>query len=241
MPRTAGNRWLTPERRRRRDGLHLRRVFEQLEGRWLLSAQPPAPTPWVLADPTAGATSFASASPPDGALTPSQIREAYGFDQIAFGGIPGDGTGQTIAIIDPYDSPTIAADLQTFDTSYGLPAPPSFTRIAQDGSTNYPPTDPAGAGNHTWELETSLDVEWAHALVPNANLLLVEANSWAFLRIRLDGSAWDASLLGSWRSPTAGRCATARGGTILIRHRRPNPRRHPGSRPSKKKKTLTKK
>ena len=143
----------------------------------MLSAQTQAPTPWVLANSSAGVTSFASSAPPDGALPPGLIRQAYGFDQIAFGGIQGDATGQTIAIIDPYDSPTISTDLQTFDTYYGLPAPPSFTRIAQDGSTNYPSTDPAGAGNHTWELETSLDVEWAHALAPNANILLVEASS----------------------------------------------------------------
>jgi subtilisin-like proprotein convertase family protein len=54
--------------------------------------------------------------------------------------------------------------------------------VAQDGSTNYPPVDPAGAGeaNNNWELETALDVEWAHAIAPGANILLVEANSSSF-------------------------------------------------------------
>src|SRR5262249_2532853 len=96
------------------------------------------------------------------------------------GGIKGDGTGQTIAIVDAYDAPTIVNDLHVFDVAFGLPDPPSFTRVAQDGTTNYPPTDPAGsagAGADTWEIETALDVEWAHAMAPGANILLVEAKS----------------------------------------------------------------
>ena len=121
-----------------------------------------------------------SSSSPVG-LTPSQIRHAYGFDQITFsGGVVGDGTGQTIAIVDAYDAPTIQNDLHVFDTAFGLPDPPTFTRVAQDGTTNYPSTDPAGspgAGKNTWEIETALDVEWAHALAPGANILLVEASS----------------------------------------------------------------
>ena len=113
--------------------------------------------------------------------TPSKIRTAYGFNQITFnGGVVGDGSGQTIAIIDAYDAPTIVNDLHVFDTAFGLPDPPSFKRVAQNGSTNYPTTDPMGspgAGDDTWEIETVLDVESAHALAPGANILLVEANS----------------------------------------------------------------
>ncbi|HEV3416195.1 MAG TPA: S53 family peptidase, partial [Pirellulales bacterium] len=130
-----------------------------------------------------GSSTPFSTSAPTG-LTPTQIRHAYGFDQITFGSVQGDGTGQTIALIDAYDSPTIASDLHNFDAywtahGYNLPDPPSFSRVAQDGSTNYPSTDPAGAGNPsgTWEVETALDVEWAHVLAPKANILLVEANS----------------------------------------------------------------
>ena len=94
--------------------------------------------------------------------TPSQIQTAYGFNRVQIGSITGNGAGETIAIVDAYDSPTIASDLQAFDLAYGLPNPPSFTRVAQDGSTNYPPTDPAGKGNPkgNWEMETALDVEW---------------------------------------------------------------------------------
>src|SRR5262245_36670734 len=66
-------------------------------------------------------------------LTPAQIRHAYGFDQITFanGTIVGDGRGQTIAIVDAYDHPRIASDLAAFDALFGLPAPPSFTKVQQ--------------------------------------------------------------------------------------------------------------
>jgi len=106
-----------------------------------------------------------------GGFSPSQIRQAYGFNQITFnnGTVKGDGSGQTIAIIDGYDQPNIASDLATFDATYGLPAPPSFTKVDQNGGTNYPPPDPG------WGVEISLDVEWAHAMAPGANILLVEA------------------------------------------------------------------
>ena len=69
-----------------------------------------------------------------------------------------------------------------FDQAFGLPDPPSFIRVAQDGSTHYPGTDPAGAGSPsgTWETEIALDVEWAHALAPMANILLVEATTNSF-------------------------------------------------------------
>jgi autotransporter-associated beta strand protein len=108
-------------------------------------------------------------------LLPSQVRHAYGLDQILLGNgsHQGDGTGQTIAIVDAFDDPTIASDLALFDSTLGIPAPPSFTKVAQDGSNNYPGTDPTKG----WEIEESLDVEWAHALAPAASILLVEANS----------------------------------------------------------------
>lgn len=104
-------------------------------------------------------------------FTPAQIRHAYGFDQIKFGTVAGTGAGQTIAIIDANDAPRIAADLQKFDTTFGLPAPPTFTKVNQTGGTALPSPDP------DWATETSLDVEWAHAVAPGANILLVEANS----------------------------------------------------------------
>ncbi len=127
----------------------------------------------------------ASTLVPGGAFTPAQIRKAYGFDQISFGNVVGDGSGQTIAIIDAFDDPSAMNDLQQFDLQFGLPDPPSFQRVAQDGTTNYPPVDPAGPGAAagTWEEEESLDIEWAHAIAPAANILLVEANDSSFTNL----------------------------------------------------------
>jgi hypothetical protein len=46
-------------------------------------------------------------------------------------------------------------------------------------ATGLPGTDPAGAGAANWELEEALDVEWAHAIAPGAQIVLVEASSQA--------------------------------------------------------------
>lgn len=107
------------------------------------------------------ATPLLSSASPSG-YTPQQM--------AAYLGLTANGKGQTIAIVAAYNAPNIAADLATFDAMYGLPAPPSFKKVSQTGSTtSLPATDPA------WALEISLDVEWAHAIAPGANLLLVEA------------------------------------------------------------------
>jgi len=106
-------------------------------------------------------------------FSPQQIRQAYGFNQITFdnGAVSGNGSGQTIAIVDAYNQPNLASDLHTFDVTYGLPDPPSFQVVNQNGGSSLP------AANQSWGVEESLDVEWAHALAPGANILLVEANS----------------------------------------------------------------
>ena len=47
--------------------------------------------------------------------SPAQIRSAYGM-----AGVPQYGTGQTIAIVDAYDNPSIYLPLAAFDTRLGL-------------------------------------------------------------------------------------------------------------------------
>jgi subtilase family serine protease len=106
-------------------------------------------------------------------FTPAQIRHAYGFDQVMFGSVKGNGTGQTIAIVDAFDDPNIANDLKTFDAQFGLPVA-NFTKATPQGR---PRTD---AG---WSLEISLDVEWAHAIAPGAKILLVEAKTSSFTNL----------------------------------------------------------
>ena len=110
-----------------------------------------------------GTPAVASAAAP---YTPTQIRHAYGIDQFAF-----YGTGQTIAIIDAYDDPTIINDLAVFDQQFGLPAPASFVKATPQGAPVY---------NSGWATEIALDVEWAHAIAPDAKILLVEAKSASF-------------------------------------------------------------
>src|SRR5712692_4708720 len=101
------------------------------------------------------------------AFTPVQLTHAYGFDQVTFqsGAVKGDGTGQTIAIVDAFDDPTILSDSQTFDATYGLPDP-AFTKLTPQGTP---------AVNTGWALEIALDVEWAHAIAPKASIDLVES------------------------------------------------------------------
>ena len=105
---------------------------------------------------------------------PQQIQSAYGINQIKFSGgtVTGNGAGQTIAIVDAYNDPNIQPDLNTFDSEFGLPAT-TVTRVNENGGTSLPASDPTGG----WELEESLDVEWAHAVAPEANIVLVEAPS----------------------------------------------------------------
>jgi len=119
-------------------------------------------------------------SPSPYGLSPAQIRDAYGVGAISFNGMTGNGAGQTIAIVDAYDDPAIATDLHNFDQYYGLPDPPSFEKLNQNGGKSLPGTDPAGpfstTGCETWEQEESLDVEWAHVIAPEANIILFEAS-----------------------------------------------------------------
>ena len=146
---------------------------EPLETRQLLSiavfpaamdsgdaAQPAAVEPNISLAP------LASSASPTG-LSPSQIKTAYGVNEIAFdGNVVGNGAGQTIAIVDAFFDPNIQSDLATFDAQYGLAAPPSFAQFVESGLRS---------DNSSWALETALDVEWAHAIAPAASIDLVEA------------------------------------------------------------------
>jgi subtilase family serine protease len=102
---------------------------------------------------------------------PSLIRDAYNFPSTL------DGAGQTIIIVDPFGSPTIENDLAIFDNAFGIPAPPSFTILCPEhGCPAFDPSD----GIHDEigaAVETSLDVEYAHAMAPGANIVLVVAST----------------------------------------------------------------
>ena len=111
-----------------------------------------------------------------------QLQRAYDLAPLFSRGI--EGRGETIVIVDAFGSPSIASDLQTFDSEMGLPNPPSFQVITPEGpittnpkncTSKYGPTGPDLCSDYYgWTVETSLDVEWSHVMAPEANILLVE-------------------------------------------------------------------
>jgi subtilase family serine protease len=120
-----------------------------------------------------------------------QVRQAYGFNQISFTvgkqTVRGDGSGQTIAIVNAYDTPTIFSDVNVFDQAFSING--SQTLYQQYGSSSQfltraepegtPGRDPSGL----WTIETELDVQWAHAIAPGAKILLVEAVTNSFTNL----------------------------------------------------------
>jgi len=101
---------------------------------------------------------------------PGQLRTAYHLPALYAAKITGN--GETIAIVDSFGSPTIKSDLATFDRQFGYPAPPTFRIITPAGTI--PAFDPNNGDMAGWAGETTLDVEYAHALAPGASILLVE-------------------------------------------------------------------
>jgi subtilase family serine protease len=114
---------------------------------------------------------------------PYEMRHAYNVDNLISAGFTG--SGKTIVIVDSFQSPNIVQQLNFFDNFYGLPglnglgnAPAAnlgtFTQVAPDGLTPFVVGDPNMTG---WAEEISLDVLWAHAIAPGANITLVLAKS----------------------------------------------------------------
>jgi subtilase family serine protease len=107
-------------------------------------------------------------SPPPASISPTRMQKAYGFANIA-----NQGSGQTIAIIAAFDHPQIESDLAVFNSHFGLPACTTnngcFEKVYASGTQ--PRTEPL------WAAEIALDVQWAHAMAPQARILLVEAAS----------------------------------------------------------------
>ncbi|MFL5661888.1 MAG: protease pro-enzyme activation domain-containing protein, partial [Ktedonobacteraceae bacterium] len=101
--------------------------------------------------------------------TPAQIKGAYGISGSGY-----DGSGQTVAIIDAYASPTIVQDVNQWSTNRGLPAMKAnqFTQVVAPGTYNHPERglkqDPQG-----WYGEETLDVEAVHGMAPAANIVYV--------------------------------------------------------------------
>ena len=101
---------------------------------------------------------------------PAQFQQAYNLRPLYARGL--NGAGKTIIIVDSFGSPTIRADLATFDRSFHLPPPPHFRVLQPVGAV--PPFDPSNSTMVGWAEETSLDVEYSHAMAPGANIVLLE-------------------------------------------------------------------
>ena len=95
---------------------------------------------------------------------PGDVRALYEVDALARRGI--DGHGRTIAVVVSYGSPTLRDDLRAFDRQFGLPDPPLDILT---------PLGPPTTTNDSWAQETTLDVEWAHALAPGARIVVLES------------------------------------------------------------------
>jgi subtilase family serine protease len=190
----------SPRRRRKAAGSLRRKrrtrpALERLEERDVPSAGPLLAAPAAVKLVTFAGHGGHAAAPaagrgPGGGYSPDQIRTAYNFY-----GLPGlntdaaynptAGAGQTIAIVDAYNDPAIAADLAAFDRRFNLPGTDTtggaakdagsvynfFSQVNQAGGSSLPAND---AG---WATEIALDVEWAHAMAPAARVVLVEASS----------------------------------------------------------------
>jgi subtilase family serine protease len=103
--------------------------------------------------------------------TPTTLKAFYNMDQSSTAG-----AGKTIAIIDAFAHSEAESDLNTFSAYYDLPLCTTengcFKRVNQNGGNAYPTTT-----SSSWAQETSLDLQWAHAIAPAANILYIEADS----------------------------------------------------------------
>jgi len=124
-------------------------------------------------------------------FTPASMQASYNLPPLYAAN--DQGQGMTIAIIDSFGNPNMASDLGNFDTQMGLQhmcgepgvtcsaGMPTFQHVFWNGKTQVkaPPPGSNGTGSQTrniWALETSLDVEWAHSIAPQANILLMTTN-----------------------------------------------------------------
>jgi subtilase family serine protease len=124
-------------------------------------------------------------------FSPDSMRNSYNLQPLYDAGHSGQGV--TIAIIDSFGNPNMASDLANFNNQMGTqhmcgepglactPGMPTFQHVFWDGKTQVkaPPPGSNGTGSQTrniWALETSLDVEWAHTIAPQANILLMTTN-----------------------------------------------------------------
>jgi subtilase family serine protease len=113
-----------------------------------------------------------------GVETPASIECVYKFAPNLYGCDPNFVTSETsggtnvIAIVDAYHYTAAKSDLKAYSTQFGLPLPTASNFVILQ-----PQGVPASADGTGWDLEASLDIEWSHAMAPEAKIVLVEALS----------------------------------------------------------------
>ena len=174
-PRRWGSQSSSRRRRRRR---RFEPLLARLEIRTVLSVVAP---PGVSA-PNALVNSAVTAAP----YGPSQIYQGYAYNRVIFQQgskyYLGNGAGQTIAIVDAFNDASIAIESDHLRCPVGSSRAAHLQGLEPDraaasltGVTNE--SGARSSATYGWSIEESLDVEWAHTIAPDANIVLFEANN----------------------------------------------------------------
>ncbi len=122
------------------------------------------------------------------ALTPAQLRAAYGLNAAS-------GGGRTVAVVDAYGYPNLERDLGIYRAQYGLPACTTANGclkvMNQTGGTSLPRT------NVGWAQEQALDLDAVSAACPDCKIVMVQAstNSLANLATAVNRAAAQAGVV----------------------------------------------
>lgn len=111
-------------------------------------------------------------------IPPDTLRAIYNLPLTSSLVAGYNGGWGTIAIVDAYDYPTAQKDFDTFSSQFNLPL--STATVCNGSKPCFKVVYASGrkpSGNCGWNQEAALDIEWAHAMAPYAQILLVEANS----------------------------------------------------------------
>ena len=115
------------------------------------------------------ATAVGNASP--GGYGAASLQSAYNLPS-ATGGV-----GQTVALIEAFDDPSVATDLATYRSQFGLPACSAATGCLRVVNENGAASPLPSADQIGWAGEESLDVDMVSAACPNCHIIVVEANN----------------------------------------------------------------
>jgi subtilase family serine protease len=172
---TAPANVFVPESSRMQPGDAGRRAHTNFHVRNVHGISPQALTELAVAEPAANPT-------PDATFAeyPASLACVYKMGSATYAGCAptnnsaynAKGGSRAIALVLAYDNPTAASDLASFSTFFGLPKA-KFKKVYANGNGSCV-TPPYNSG---WALESSLDTQWAHAMAPSAQIILVEACS----------------------------------------------------------------